>query len=469
MQRRLVLGTLTAMVCVAGASGVRAQGFGLNEIGTCAVARGHSGTGAPCRDASVIYWNPAAATLLPGFSMYVGVAAIDLGGSFTHDSTGRVDDNTVATRWPLHLFMNYARGRWAFGAGAYVPYGLTTQWNADFPGRFVAQRASLTSVYFQGNVAYAFAPGWSVGGGPVVGYSQVSLRQSIDLSQQIVPGSAALGTPITFGLLGIPFGTEFARGAIEGSDVAYGFNVGIHGQITPTIEVGARYLSKLEFSYDDAKATFEQVATARVIPAPLPLPTGDTIPAGTPLDAVLAAQFAPGGPLSNQGASTSIHHPAQAEVGIGYSGLPRTKLSFDVAWVDWSAFKELDINFAGAAPDQRLIQDYEDSWSFRSGIEYAFPRQIMGRAGFNFVQTPVPDVTVSPILPDMDRYNLTLGVGVPVTDHLSLDATYLRVESQGRRGRIVERTSRAQTAAELNSGFYTLDANVWSFSLNAHF
>ena len=35
-----------------------AQAFGLNEIGSCAVARGFATTASPCRDASTIFWNP---------------------------------------------------------------------------------------------------------------------------------------------------------------------------------------------------------------------------------------------------------------------------------------------------------------------------------------------------------------------------------------------------------------------------
>ena len=38
----------------------RAQAFGLNEIGSCALARGFATTSAPCDDASSIYWNPGA-------------------------------------------------------------------------------------------------------------------------------------------------------------------------------------------------------------------------------------------------------------------------------------------------------------------------------------------------------------------------------------------------------------------------
>ena len=38
----------------------RAQAFGLNEIGTCALSRAFANTSAPCDDASTIYWNPGA-------------------------------------------------------------------------------------------------------------------------------------------------------------------------------------------------------------------------------------------------------------------------------------------------------------------------------------------------------------------------------------------------------------------------
>ena len=65
-----------------------AQGFGLNEIGTCAEARGFANTGAPCHDASSIYWNPAATPSLPGFSIYGGASAIRLMGGFKQDTTG---------------------------------------------------------------------------------------------------------------------------------------------------------------------------------------------------------------------------------------------------------------------------------------------------------------------------------------------------------------------------------------------
>jgi long-chain fatty acid transport protein len=89
------------------------------------------------------------------------------------------------------------------------------------------------------------------------------------------------------------------------------------------------------------------------------------------------------------------------------------------------------------------------------------------RAGFSWVKTPAPDETVTPLLPDQDRRNYTFGLGFPFSDRFTLDASYLKVDTQGRRGRIVERPARSLTAAQLNTGFYRLDANIFSISLKA--
>jgi len=159
------------LLCLGAAVGARAQGFQLNEIGSCAVARGQAVTASPCKDPSVIYWNPAAAASLEGWSIYAGDAAVIVGGGFTADTSRRVFDGNVPVSVPPHVFVNYGSrdDRWAAGLGVYVPYGLTSQWHNDFPGRFEALKASLTTVYIQPNVAWRFAPNWQVGGGPVIG------------------------------------------------------------------------------------------------------------------------------------------------------------------------------------------------------------------------------------------------------------------------------------------------------------
>jgi len=442
----------------------RAQAFGLNEIGTCAVGRAHTGTGSPCADPSVIYWNPAAATLLQKWTVYAGAAAIRVSGDYTADSSAGVFPSVAPTAFPPHLFINYkGAGKWATGLGLYVPYGLTSQWQDNFPGRFLALKSSLLTLYAQPNAAFEFSPGWSIGGGPVIGYSRVELNQALDLA----PVSPSPG--VTFGQLGIPQGTEFARATLKGSSTAFGFHLGLYGRLTPTIQLGARYLSEVRFKYDGSNARFEQRPTGIVLPEGNPFTPGGV---SAPLDGILAAQFASGGALVAQGVSTTIEHPAQIQAGVGFSGLPNTLVAVDYFWVGFrSAFRELAVNFDGpaAANNGVLIQDYDNAWAIRIGAEYSLSGRATARGGYSYVRAAAPPETVTPLLPDMDRRHYTLGFGLPLLRRYWLDAAYLRVDTEGRRGRVVERQSRAQRDSELNGGFYSLKANIFSLSVRAQF
>ena len=60
---------------------LHAQAFGLNEIGSCAIARGLRDDGVALQDASTIYWNSAAAAWLHGWNVSGGVASVAVNGS----------------------------------------------------------------------------------------------------------------------------------------------------------------------------------------------------------------------------------------------------------------------------------------------------------------------------------------------------------------------------------------------------
>jgi long-chain fatty acid transport protein len=245
--------------------------------------------------------------------------------------------------------------------------------------------------------------------------------------------------------------------------------------------VGVRYLSQIKFTYDKSKATFTQVNTNIVLPPGNPIclqssaacgdPTTtrpDTLVA--PIDLIVGQQFTSGA-LVAQGVSTEITHPAQLQVGFGYSGFKDWLLSADYAWVGWSQFKSLPIEFQGAAAgaNRVLIEDYNNSSAIRLGVQRSFASGAAIRAGFAGVQSAAPDETVTPLLPEQDRSYCSIGGSYPLTSMLTVEGAYLRVQAPGKRGRIIERTSEAQTAAQLNSGMYQLSANVFSFSLKATF
>ncbi|MDB4881885.1 MAG: rane protein involved in aromatic hydrocarbon degradation [Gemmatimonadetes bacterium] len=447
---------LLALPAVAGA-----QAFGLNEIGTCALGRGFAVTGAPCDDASSIYWNPGAMPSKSGFSFLGGAAIIALKGDFTRDTSFRRYDADVPTEVVPHLFLNYRSGRAAYGIGLYVPYGLTSQWRDDFPGRFSAKKASLQTIYIQPNISYQITDNWSIGGGPVIGHSTVELIQALDLSAQSpLPG-------VTFGQLGIAKYTEFGRANLKGSAMAYGFDVGIHGKVGKDWQTGLRVLSQLSFNYDDADATFTQTLTGIVLPATL----NAALPAGTQFDTLLAKQFTTGGPLTAQKVKTKIRHPAQIQVGVGYTGFEKTTLSVDYAYVGWKSFNQLPVDFQGSAPDRMLQEDYNNTSSIRLGAERRYSGGKALRLGFAATTSAAPPETVTPLLPEQDRELGMIGGALPLVSGLVLDATYSHIFTPGSRGRIDERTpgmTSAQALA-LNSGAYTLSANIFSFSLKYSF
>ena len=196
---------------------------------------------------------------------------------------------------------------------------------------------------------------------------------------------------------------------------------------------------------------------------------------GTPVDALLAPEFSDTGALKRQGVSTRIVHPLQAEAGIAYTGLPQTTLDVDYAYIGYQSFQNLPVIFSGPAAtaglNRTLLEDYNSSWSLRGSAEHIFGETehgIAARAGFSYISTPAPQETVTPLLPDMNRYNLSGGLGFPLARMLTLDIAYLHVFTAGRRGRLSERTDSSETAAELNSGFYTLAADVFTASLRLH-
>ena len=459
-----------AAVLVALPSTVLAQGFGLNEIGTCAIGRGYAVTGSPCKDASTLYWNPAYAAALTGNSLVVGGASIAVAGSFTRDSSLGRYPAAVPTAYPPYLFFNHKQSdRLSLGLGVYVPYGLTSQWNNDFPGRFLAMKASIATMYFQPNIAWKLNDNWMIGGGPIIGHSSVELIQSVDLSTQVA-AIGPTGAPITFGQLGIAQGTEFARGTLKGNTNSYGFTLGVYGKISDHWTVGGRYLSSLNFNYKNGKATFQKIPTGLTLAAGNTFgPGGTSLPAGTPVDALVASQFTSGA-LVPQGGTTELVHPDQAEAGVSYDGFDRWLLSADYAWIGWKRFHELDIHFANPALGTKTqFEDFNNSSAIRLGAQYTTQNNWQLRVGFAGVATPAPDFTVTPILPDQDRANYTAGLGIPLTRRISLDAAYAYVWTPGRRGRIVDRTSRSQTADQLNDGVFTLKANIISIGLKASF
>ncbi|MCU0620463.1 MAG: outer membrane protein transport protein [Gemmatimonadales bacterium] len=419
MKRMAVGLSLVALMAVVRPSPMAAQGFTLYETGACSLGRSGAGVAAPCADGSAVAVNPAGLLDSPR-KLSVGGEVIMPSGEFVANRTGFTSElERNAYPVPAAFFNRPIGDRFAVGLGVYAPFGLTTEWDAaTAQGRFYAYKTQLGAFNAQPTVAAKFGP-LMVGAGLTITYLDVRLQRRLDLAGQPVPGQ-----PITWGQLGVPVGTAFADGIVEGNAWAFGANVGALLKLHDRIRIGARYMTRQKFETDDAEARFSQVPTGLVVTAGNPL----GLPAGTPIDAVVGSAFSSSGPLSRQAVSTAIRLPEIAVVGIAVKPVLPLTLMVDAQYTNWEVFDQVPLVYEKLG-DQSLQQDYVSTWTYRVGGEYALgdAHDVRFRAGWIFNEAATPDDGVRPSLPENERNVFSLGMGGRIGSGISGDLGYMYV------------------------------------------
>ncbi len=98
----------------------------------------------------------------------------------------------------------------------------------------------------------------------------------------------------------------------------------------------------------------------------------------------------------------------------------------------WSSYDSLDIDFEFAGlPDVSQRKDWDDVMSYRLGLHYDATEQVSLFGGFYFDESPIPDDTLDPILPDADRYSFQIGAGYDF-GNLSLQGSYMYLAFEDR-------------------------------------
>ena len=467
MSRTAATTTVLAIALTLGAAEARAQGFQVNEHGSCQMGRGETGVAAPCRDGSAMFGNPAGIVGDLGWTISAGVTVIDAHGGFTEDLTGA---NTKLANDPIlvpHGYVVYGiSDKVAAGLGVFVPYGLGTVWPVTFAGRFSGYDNDLRSIYVQPTLAIKPHPMLSIGAGFDFVISELTLTQRVDLSEFDVPGQ-----PITFGQLGIPFHTDAANALLKGDGTAFGGHFGILFEPSEKFSIGARYMTRVTIDYDGT-VVFDPAASLVLPPFnPIALanPTIDpTLP--LPLSALLAPQFLPGGALADGGVETAITMPDQISAGIAIKPVADFTFMVDYQWVHWSLFDTLPLDFTNEeTPDRVVIEDYENTHAVRVGFDWATSDRLSLRSGYIYHTAAAPPQTVTPLLPEGKRSEITFGLGYALSDALRADVAYQYIRQQDRRGRVREAPAGQPTTIELNSGLYDFFAHLVGVTLTARF
>jgi long-chain fatty acid transport protein len=431
------------------------QGFGVYEHNTCAMGRAGVTAARPCADGSAIYFSPAGLAGLTGTRISAGVTLIGAQGNFTDDFLGNRSDLKNPLIPVPNIYVTHAFSpKVTAGIGLYAPYGLETKWDSTtFPGRFLGYNTNIRSIYVQPTIGYQLTPKLKFGIGVAYIASHLKLRQRVDLSTQLVPDAlrvpALLPVGTTFAMLGVPTGTDFADATLEANGHGFAVNFGAIWQVNDRLSIGGHWLTRKQIKYD-GNATFVPVPTGLVLPVAV-----GPLPAGTPIDAVLAPEFASGGPLSNGPVNTAITMPPQGSLGFAYKVNDQWSFMADYQYVVWGWFKDVDITFANpATPGISLHPTNKDTHGFRFGTEYQYNSKVQLRGGYLHHGAASPPQFVTPLLPEGPRNEVSVGAGIALNPHWHVDLAYQYIKQNDRRGTV--------NLAAGNTGLYKFSAHLFA-------
>jgi len=366
---------LFTSACTAVAGGASAAGFQLLEQNASGMGNAYAGQAAAAENASTIFFNPAAMTLLPGMQFTGSLMAIQPSAKFTDTgaSTGPTGARAPAAGgnggdaggWnyvPSMFFSKqFSPNLWA-GLGVSVPFGLKTTYDPAFIGRFHSQKTDIKSYDINPSVAYRISDSLSLGGG--VSYQ----RFTIKLDRPVFAGAE------TASLLDL-------------SGHQWGWNIGALIELSPATRIGLSYRSSMGHEV-----------------------TGSVQVAGVP-----------GFPTTG---SASVRLPATASLALSHAWSDKWQILGDVTLSQWSSIKAVPLVLASGVVADTFNFQFRDGWRVGAGANFKWSPEMTLKFGLAYEISPVTDQFRTTALPDNDRIWLGLGGKWAISKQSTVDFGY---------------------------------------------
>lgn len=388
-----------------------ASGFQIKENSVKAQGRAFAGSGVAAGDASVISNNPAAMAQFAGTTFQADVTVIDLGFEFegsgtdalgrplAGDNGGQAGDVTPVPS--ISLIHEFESTGLSVGAQVSAPFGLKTDYEADWMGRYWADKSDLQMTDLTLSAALDVIPDkLSIGAGIVYERADVTLSRYVDfgtlLFSQLPPAQR-------------PFAPSFARpqgadGHVEvaGDDTGMGWIVGINVRPNDRLAIGVSYRSEIDHEITgDADWS-------------VPAPVRATLD-GRPQTSVL---------FRDGGVSADLTTPSVTTVSVAYQVTGNFTLMADYAETGWESLQQIDIDFDNADANSAEEFSWDETRFMSLGGEYKFNSAWTFRAGYAFDETPTTLATRTPRLPDEDRTWYAIGASWQATPNLEVNFAY---------------------------------------------
>ncbi len=388
-----------------------ASGFFIREQSSTAQGNAFAGATAGADDISYMFFNPAGLTYHEGtqaltVASYIMPTSRAKDGQATTDTGDRIEGGRNSGDIAENALLPALYAMWdadeilleglRFGLGINLPFGLITDNEDDFVGRYHGTRSELETININPVVAYQATDWLSLGAGLQVQYVETQLKNAIDFG---TIGAGAGGTPGSL--------ADDGAANLRGDDVAFGYNAGIMIDTWEGARVGLAYRSEIDHDIE-GNVDFDLSAVGQVV-------SGAT------------------GQFVATDAQADFTTPAMASMGIHQDINDEWAVMGEVAWTDWSQFNELRIEFDNAAQDDSVtVEDWEDSLFFAVGTTYK-PKAVEGltlRLGLAYDETPIPNDTRTPRVPGNDRYWISIGAGYQPFDWAEFTLSYTHIFMQ---------------------------------------
>ena len=381
-QRSLIV--LAVASTLGGASTLAsAAGFALIEQSASGMGNAFAGAAATAEDASTVFYNPAGMSELKGMQFTVGAHVIDLSAKFSNSGStkpaaivtnplgGNGGDAGDVSVVPNVYFVIPIGDRINFGVGVNAPFGLKTEYDDNWAGRFQGIKSELTTYNINPSLSFKVNEMFSVGAG--VNYQHLK----VDLTNAVVLGANTEG-----------------RADLSADDDAWGWNVGALIKPTPSTKIGISYRSKLDYNL-----------------------TGTT--------SVTTSTGAPVAPASGA-TSADITLPESFSLSLAQKLNDQWEFLADATFTKWSQIGRVNVvNSTNGTLRDVLNLDFDDTWRYSVGANYKLNDDWTLKGGVALDQSPVKGATSRTVrLPDNDRTWISIGAAMKVKESGKLDFGY---------------------------------------------
>ena len=423
--RTLFLG-LGLTLC-SSASLVQAAGFGLIENSASGMGNAFAGSAATAEDASTVWFNPAgmaelddnthvsAAThiILPKAKFNNVASRVNpalTGGSVSAAEAALTGSNSTSDKGavvPNGYVVKSINAKTKVGLGVNAPFGLETNYDDDWYGRYHALKSDMKTVNINPSVSYKVNDKLSVGGGVSAQYIDVELTSAVDSAAVCrgIASAANSGTLLSSCLSALPKVADpstDSKATIKGNDWSYNYNVGALYKPTSKTKVGVSYRSKMDHSLE---GTAKYDVNARLQPI---------------LTATGVTRF------NSADATAEANLPASLSVSVAHKLNDKVEVLGDITRTQWSSFEKLTVKNADTGA---IITNVDENWKdvnrYSVGVNYQKNDRLKLRGGVAFDEEPIPDAQHRTArIPGNDRTWLSMGANYKLKKNMSMDVGY---------------------------------------------